>query len=93
MGATAVTKEDVVEEFISSYDVLAIPEGEDFLLELKVLEDLNLEGVWSMTQIFIPRRFVLYDNKGDENERLIVFANDEKLCFLAGRSFNFVCRC
>ena len=90
VGASTATNEVAIEEFNPSYDVQTIPEEEEFPLEPKVLEELNIEGIWAVTQAFIPRRFLLYDNKADGNKRLIVFASDENLGFLAGRSTLFV---
>ena len=59
---------------------------EDFPMEPKVLEELDIDGVWSMTKSAIPKRFLLYDNRSLAQKRLVVFATDDHLGFLSTKT-------
>ena len=91
LTTSGTTPAVAVEELNPPFDASqTVPEEEEFPLEPKVLEELNIEGIWAVTQAFTPKRFLLYDNKADGNKRLIVFSSDENLGFLAGRTTMFV---
>merc|ERR1712226_567280 len=66
------------------------PTIEDFPIEPKVLEELDIDGPWANTKGANTKRFLLYDNRSLGLKRLIVFATDEHLGYLATKTKIYV---
>ncbi|XP_063714382.1 uncharacterized protein LOC134842119 [Symsagittifera roscoffensis] len=60
--------------------------AEELPMEPSVLEEVNIDGIWSMTKEATPKRFLLYDNRSSGQSRLLVFATDEQLGYLASQT-------